>query len=75
MILIIRWVSVVLAAAIGAALMQLPAPTVLTAGLALVWLVLFLIVCWSFGAFRRAAWVCDDETSDRLDLVDREIGR
>lgn len=75
MMALIRWVSVAAAAAIGAALVYAPAPTVTTAVLALVWLALFLIVCWTFGAFRRGAWICDDETSARLDLVDQELSR
>lgn len=75
MIPLIRWVSVVVAAAIGAALAYAPSPTVTTFVLAIVWLVLFLIVCWTFGAFDRSQWICDDETSARLDRVDQELGR
>lgn len=44
-------------------------------GLSVLAAVLIAIGLWLGGAFSRAAWIADDETSARLSLVDEELGR
>lgn len=44
-------------------------------GLGLLGVLVFLSGLWVAGVFNRAVWIADDETSARLDEIDREIGR
>lgn len=44
-------------------------------GLSLLGALLIAIGLWVGGAFTRAAWIADAETSARLDLVDQDLDR
>lgn len=70
-----RWsATIVCCGAIGA-LSQTGGPSLWTLALATIALVSFLVVCGTFGAFRRGAWIADDETSARLDAADIDARR
>lgn len=42
-------------------------------GISILALLLIALGLWVGGAFDRSQWVADDETSARLDAVDRDI--
>ena len=44
-------------------------------GLSLLGALLIALGLWVGGAFTRAAWIADAETSPRLDLVDQDLDR
>lgn len=73
MIATIRWTAFTLFFVIMAALWHMEERNLLTALLAAAAFLLFLAICWTFGAFRRDAWIgdaLDDEPASLLDLPD-----
>lgn len=68
-----RWVAYVVCAAAIGALSQTQGPSVWSLALAVVALVAFVVVCGSFGAFRRETWLGDEETCARCARIDQEL--
>ncbi len=65
-------IAVILVAA-GLGVLAFDAADFSFSGLAILALLLLALGLWVGGAFDRSQWVADDETSARLDAVDRDI--
>lgn len=73
MIATIRWAAIAAAIASVLALGVQQERSVVTLIVAVIFAAAFLVVCWSYGAFRKETWIADEGTSARLDLLDQEL--
>lgn len=71
----IRWSAIIVAIVTIIALKIQPERSLSTIALAGLFLAAFLVVAWSYGAFRGSTWIADEETSARLDLIDQDLDR
>lgn len=75
MIATIRWAAIIIATVTILALAAAGPASSATALLAALFILMFVIVCWTFGAFRKDVWMADDETSAYCDALDQILPR
>lgn len=68
-----RWAAMTVAIASILALGLQQERSAVTLVVAVIFAAAFVIVCWSYGAFRKDTWIADEQTSARVDLLDQEL--